>query len=178
MKKTDPSIIAQKYAKALFELALRENQIDSILSDLVVITQVLKKQSLHGALNTPDGSHVWSLVIEAAGEKFQPIVKHFFELLREMDRAFLIQDIYSQFVKICDAHFDVARGTLITAINIDSEQIESMQAIVTAKIGKKVIFEHKNDPAILGGVIAEVGGWTFDDSLKTHLNKINQRLAN
>jgi F-type H+-transporting ATPase subunit delta len=42
--------------------------------------------------------------------------------------------------------------------------------------GKKVILEYKEDASLLGGLIAEVGSLTFDDSLETQLRTMNEEL--
>jgi len=138
---------------------------------------VVEKENLLPILSSSYSSKVWQDLILSLEGKLTITVKNFLSLLAEMNREALIIECAKQFISICDAHYDVARGLLVTATEIDAEQIEIMQAIVTAKIGKKVIFEHKHDPTILGGVIAHVGGWTFDDSLRMHLNKISQKLA-
>jgi F-type H+-transporting ATPase subunit delta len=43
-------------------------------------------------------------------------------------------------------------------------------------LNKKIILTYKEDPTLLGGVVAQVGGWTFDDSIETHLIKMNEEL--
>jgi F-type H+-transporting ATPase subunit delta len=178
MKKTEPAVIAKKYAKALFDLAKKNNEIDLVLSEMVAIAQIVEKEKILPELVSSNSSYVWQALLDALEGKITTTVKGFLRLLSEMNREALLVECAEQFISICDSHYDVARGTLVTAAKIDPEQFEAMHAIVTAKIGKKVIFKHKNDPAILGGVIAQVGGWTFDDSLRTHLNKISQKLAN
>jgi F-type H+-transporting ATPase subunit delta len=178
MKKTEPAIIAKKYAKALFQVAKENNQIERLLTEFGAVSQISSKENLISLIDSPDGKAIWFQFLGVLEGKISAQLKDFLNLLSEMGRESLVLEIYKQFVAICDSHFDVARGILVTASKIDVEQIESMQKIVTEKIGKKVIFEHRHDPSILGGVVAQVGGWTFDDSLRTQLNKISQVLAN
>jgi len=178
MKKTDPAVIAKKYAKAFFELSKESQQIEKHLTELSLFVEILQKEKLLKELATPLRKNIWQKLQETLEGKISPATSNFLKLLSEMDREALLLEVYNQFVTICDTHFDVARGALVTATEIDPDQIEAMQLIVTEKLGKKVIFEHKHDPNILGGVVAQVGGWTFDDSLKTQLDKINHILAN
>lgn len=178
MKKTDPAVIANKYAKALFEMADEASKIESTLAELNALCEGLLKTEAREILITPQGSKVWAEFASAVSPHVSPLMANFVRLLSEMERGYLLPEIKTAYQAICDIHFDVARGVLVTAAQIDAEQMESMQAIVTKKIGKKVIFEHKHDPNILGGVVAKVGGWTFDDSLKSHLSKLTQKLVN
>ena len=43
-------------------------------------------------------------------------------------------------------------------------------------LGKKIFLEAAVDEKIMGGVRVEVGGWTFDDSLETHLDHLGDQL--
>ena len=178
MKKTDPNTIALKYAKALFDLAQQANQVELILAELNAINKVLVQTGAARLLSGPGSEQIWSDLKVSFEKQLSPILQNFVRLLEESQRYPLWGFITKAYQACCDQHFDVARGTLVTATQIDQAQVESMQAVVTKKIGKKVIFEHRYDPSILGGVVAHVGGWTFDDSLKMHLAKLNQKLVN
>jgi F-type H+-transporting ATPase subunit delta len=178
MKKTEPAVIAKKYAKALFQTAKEKNQIETLLNEFGAVCEVISKEKLLDQCKSPNSKVVWLTLLSALEGKISKDFKNFLSLLSEMNRESLVMEVHKEFISICDAHYDVARGILVTASNIDLEQIEIMQKIVTEKIGKKVIFEHRHDPSILGGVVVHVGGWTFDDSLKTQLNKISQKLVN
>ncbi|MFZ4405339.1 MAG: F0F1 ATP synthase subunit delta, partial [Pseudobdellovibrionaceae bacterium] len=48
--------------------------------------------------------------------------------------------------------------------------------ILSKKLNKKIILTSQKDPSLLGGLVAQVGGWTFDDSLKAHLSKLEEIL--
>lgn len=180
MKKTDPFLIGQKYSKALFELGRQHQQEELLLAELSVLAQALVASGLLSLLKAPGGNKVWFHLVEIlkGTQKFSNVFIQFCGLLGEMERSYLLPEIQKSYQKICDAHFNVVRGQLLTATDIDSEQIKTMQDIVTQKLGKTVLFEHAHRPDILGGVVAHVGGWTFDDSLKTHLGKLTQQLAN
>ena len=55
----------------------------------------------------------------------------------------------------------------------DRKRIEETVSAVTKK---KVILNFTVDPKLLGGMTAQVGGWTFDDSLETHLTRLSEDL--
>lgn len=178
MKKTDLKTIANKYAKATFELALVSGQIELVLSELLQLKKIIISTNMIEFINNTVDSSIWNQFISEIVSQVSTPTQNLIRLLQENKRETIIVEVVNEFQCVCDKHFDVARGVLITAAQIDADQIESMQKIVTQRLGKRVVFEHKNNPEILGGVVAKVAGWTFDDSLKTHLDKLTQRLVN
>ncbi|MCX7675628.1 MAG: F0F1 ATP synthase subunit delta, partial [Bdellovibrionaceae bacterium] len=74
--------------------------------------------------------------------------------------------------------YGIARGELVTSHHVTSQYIESLQNLVSKKIGKQVVFEHRVDPQVLGGARVKVNGWLFDDTLGSHLQKIKNLMMN
>ena len=60
---------------------------------------------------------------------------------------------------------------------MDFSQRNSIEKVIEKKIQKKVIFEYKESDHLLGGVVAEVGHLTFDNTLKTQLNRLKEGLS-
>jgi F-type H+-transporting ATPase subunit delta len=56
------------------------------------------------------------------------------------------------------------------------EQRQLLETRISKVTGKKVILEYKTDESLLGGLVAEVGSLTFDDSLDTQLKLLNEEL--
>lgn len=69
------------------------------------------------------------------------------------------------------------KGEIITAYPIDEETINSVKEVVEKKLGKKVEFDIKQDPSIIGGIIVKAGSYILDSSLKTYLQKLEQQLT-
>ena len=59
----------------------------------------------------------------------------------------------------------------------DSEtQRQQIEATVEKVLKKKVIMTYKVDPSVIGGLVAQAGSYTFDDSLNSHLQRLNDEL--
>jgi F-type H+-transporting ATPase subunit delta len=56
------------------------------------------------------------------------------------------------------------------------ESRTKIEDIVTKVTRKKVILSFVEDAKLIGGTVAQVGGWTFDDSLESHLRRLNEDL--
>ena len=70
-----------------------------------------------------------------------------------------------------------ARATLTFAIQPDDNELARVISGLERVSSKKIIPTVKVDPALLGGVTAELGGKIYDGSLATRLEEAKQRLA-
>lgn len=64
-------------------------------------------------------------------------------------------------------------GRLTIAPGVDVGQV---QAHFTALLGYRVTFDVTEDPSLIGGFTAEVGGKLYDASLRTQLTQLEQHL--
>jgi F-type H+-transporting ATPase subunit delta len=56
------------------------------------------------------------------------------------------------------------------------EERQRVEEFVGRATQKHVILTYKEDPTLLGGLVANVGSLTFDDSLSSHLKRINEQI--
>lgn len=65
-------------------------------------------------------------------------------------------------LKITDG---VTTASIVTAFNLHSHQRDSLQAAISAKLGRQVTLVEKTDPGIIAGLVITVGSLVFDGSL-------------
>ena len=63
-----------------------------------------------------------------------------------------------------------------SARTLSAEQQRSIQTGLEKKTGKKVQLAVELDPALLGGIKAEIAGRVFDGSVRTQLKRIEDTL--
>ncbi len=71
-------------------------------------------------------------------------------------------------------HYD---AVIYSAVKLEEHEKNKIKKILEKKFGNKMGFEERVKPEILGGLIVEVGGWRFDDSLKEHASQLKQHLS-
>jgi F-type H+-transporting ATPase subunit delta len=97
-------------------------------------------------------------------------------LLAEKNRLEIFNELVSAFEAISDGDHGVTRGTVRSASPLSAEARQQIEDTVTKVTKKKVILNFTEDSKLLGGMVAQVGGWTFDDSLETHLTRMSEDL--
>jgi F-type H+-transporting ATPase subunit delta len=70
----------------------------------------------------------------------------------------------------------VVRAEVVTAIPVDAATLEKLRAGLEAATGNKLRVEHRVDPAILGGVVATVGGEVIDSSVRHRLAELRDQM--
>ncbi len=171
--------VAFPYARALFEIAKSNNSTEKIFAELrEVATALTKEISISQFLNSPVAAiDAKKAVLKKALEgKASAEVLSSILLMADKGRLAYFGDMVSAFELIIDESNGVSRGTVRSATPLDAEARKKIEDTVTKATKKKVILSFKEDSKIIGGMIAQVGGLTFDDSLDSHLIRMNEEL--
>jgi F-type H+-transporting ATPase subunit delta len=174
------SEVSRRYANALLSLVRQKGVHDKVLGELAAIQKIFQADEsiesyFQNPLISPDQK---TTVIKAAfsGKGLQEEVTGLLTLLAERGRLGRFDEIVAAFRESLDAEGGLTRGTVRAARPLSPEAMKNLEGKITTVLNKKIQLTFKEDPKILGGVIAEVGGWTFDDSIETHLKKMNEEL--
>ncbi|MEZ0390805.1 MAG: ATP synthase F1 subunit delta [Pseudobdellovibrionaceae bacterium] len=169
----------RRYARALYELSKAAKNQEQVFSELRILKQVFQgDKSISDFVSSPMippdqkiAALKGALVGKASNE-----VTNTMTLLAEKNRLAIFTEMVDAFEAISDQDHGVTRGTVRSASPLSAEARKKIEETVTKVTKKKVILNFSEDPKLLGGMIAEVGGWTFDDSLETHLTRMSEEL--
>lgn len=174
-------LIATRYARALYNLAKENNEQDAVFVQMRVIDEAFSLDPVIAEfLNSPT---ILPTEKEKAVEKVVTAVKvsetlrNFLLLLARKGRLPLYSEVVTAYQTIADEANGVTRGTVRSAAVLSPEERKRIEDLVSRATKKQVILTYKEDPSLLGGLVAEVGSFTFDDSLTSHLNRMNEQLT-
>lgn len=173
-------VIAKRYAKALFNLALEQGQIEQYGQELDDFVRLLGElPDLADAIENPlypeaTRKNVFLAVADKAG--MAPIMKSFIDLLVTKNRVQFLGDIREYYHKLVDAHANVARATVKAATPLDEQAIQEIATSLEKMTGKKVAIEFEQDPELIGGVLAQIGDLVLDGSVRRQLLNIKESL--
>nr|WP_320011626.1 F0F1 ATP synthase subunit delta [uncultured Desulfobulbus sp.] len=175
------TILARRYAKALFSLGKEQNKTGEYSEVLAVISGLYNDSdaAVGDALSNP----LYPLdVRQKAMAKIAEIVEadailtSFLNLLIEKKRADILPDIAHELKVMVDKDQNISHGSIISAIDLDQTLLDKIQATLEKLTGNKVILETQVDPSIIGGIIAKVGDLVLDGSIKTQLNGLKESI--
>jgi F-type H+-transporting ATPase subunit delta len=175
------SASAVRYARALFDVALKESDPSRIEQELSsIVSLVTTHADLKNALESPGVPPVAKkAVVQALVERgqFTPSVGKLLAMLAERDRLTLLGDVLESFRARLREQQRVLEAELTTAIALEPEQQAALQQRLSAATARQVTVTTKVDPALIGGVVARIGSTVYDGSLATQLVKLKGRLA-
>lgn len=174
------SEVSRRYAKALISLSNQPEERRKLLGEMTVVSEAINKDTGVAAFfSNPiaTAQQKMDLIKNAfSGEKLSENVLNTLLLLAENKRLSQIGEITAALQEAIDVEEGVTRGVVRAARPLSESSIQELEERISKTLGKKIVLKFKEDPKVLGGLIANVGGWTFDDSLETHLKKLNEEL--
>lgn len=172
--------VASRYARALFLVAQEKSNVERIFSELRALRSAIRKdEELVDALSSPliKGADRELAVQSAFAERdVSAEVESFFCLLARKNRLGLFSEIVDAFEHEADEANGVTRGTVRSAGVLSPEERAEIEKIVAKATGKRVILSYQEDSSLIGGLVAEVGSFTFDDSILSHLRRLHEDL--
>jgi F-type H+-transporting ATPase subunit delta len=174
------TILAQRYAKAIFAVGQEEGKSESFRETLNALGEFLEKypeamDALTNLLYPMDLREkvMAQLISELQADQF---MANFLNLVVQKRRADILPEIATEFQVLVDADQNISRGTVISASEISGELQTKVQTTLENITGKKVILTSEIDPSIIGGIVAKVGDLVMDGSIKTQLAGLNESI--
>lgn len=170
-------VSGQRYAQAIFELAVEQNQIESYSNDLEFADQVLQDEEFRAFLahaEVPIGKKIGA--IDAVLKEVNPSVKNLISLLVTRGAAAAIHDIRVGYVRLLDVHLGRQRVEVTSAVPLEPSELERITAYVSSLIKKEVVVSTQVDEAILGGFIVQIGDQLLDGSTRTRLEQLRKQI--
>jgi F-type H+-transporting ATPase subunit delta len=105
-----------------------------------------------------------------------PIVRSFVNLLIEKKRVSHLGEIVECYRRLVDEKANIARAQIKTASPLDEEAVQSIVSTLEKMTGKKIVADVQQDPALIGGVVAQIGDLVLDGSVRRQLLNFKESL--
>lgn len=172
---------AQRYARAIVELAVEAGAHEAVHRDLSTMVQAFAAGG--GELGAALASPVFSAeerkgVVAAvlAAEGGHPLTRNFLFLVADRGRLGLLPEILDLVTALLDTRAGRVRVEVRTVEALSPELAAEIKAAFEKSTGKTVLLETRLDPTLLGGLVARLGGRVYDASLRTRLEDLKHRL--
>jgi F-type H+-transporting ATPase subunit delta len=171
---------ARSYAKALFELGKERHQTNVIAHELGgVIEAVGSDPAVLQFFARPGiSSETKRAVADEIAQRIgaSKLVRDFVGLVAAQGRGEQLPDIGEAYRDLVDADAGRVRARVRSAVALTEQERATLAARLGSALGKTVVVEDRVDPALLGGLVAEVGSLVADASLDGQLARMKERL--
>ncbi len=173
---------AVRYARALFEVAGREADLQQVgrelasFAALVAGHEGLARALANPAIPAARKRAVVERLLAHAGQG-SPVVSKLLLLLADRDRLVLVGEIAAAYEARMMEQAKIVRAELMTAVALPTERVSALREGLSNVTGREVQLETVVNPAIIGGAVARIGSTVYDGSVTTQLQKVKERLS-
>lgn len=168
--------IAERYAKALFELADEEKALDAVAKDLETVRALIaENDDMKRLVRSPiftreELGRAMGAVLDRV--KVHPLTRRFVLFVASQRRLFALQDMARKYAKALADMRGEMTAQVTSAKALSSSQVSALKATLKTAFGRDVALDATVDPSLLGGIVVKVGSRMIDSSLKTKLNNL------
>lgn len=171
--------VSRRYAKALMLLAREEQKVDAFRANLALVTKLICESELENALLNPvylkeQRRGLLTAVLGKLG--LEDTMYRFIVFLFDQERLDELDLINETFQDMADAEEGLVRVQIASAVPVTDEVTKKIAAAVMENSGRKVIFEFEEDEALIGGLVARLGDYVYDGSVRTQVNNLRDTL--
>lgn len=173
---------ANRYAKALFDVALQEkSDLAQVDRDLEAVVDMMhtSPELAEAASRTGVTEAARKALIEhvAVAMGLTTPVTKLLVLLADGRRLSLVPDLAVAYRERLLAHENIVRAEVTSASPLSAEKAKALGESLSKVTGKKVDLSVSIDPELLGGVVARIGSTIYDGSVRTQLARMRQQLV-
>lgn len=161
-----------RYAKALLDLAVEQNLLEPVRSDMALVSAtVTESRDLRNLLNSPvvKSDQKVRLLTEIFGSQVSPLTVLFLTLVVKNRREKHLADITKNFEELYRQHKGIHKVTVTSAVPLT--EAERNQVTENARIAgfARIELEERVDPALIGGLVIRLGDNQIDNSVASRL---------
>ncbi len=172
---------AARYAKALFDVAVKEAGATEIERDLAGIVDAVSQHAEFRRLMTspavPSRARVDVMRALAEQSGARAPVGKLLAMLAERGRLELLPHLLDIYRQRLLAHGHVVRASVTAATPLASNKVQALAQSLEGLAGKHVQLDLDVDPTLIGGVVARIGSTVYDGSIRTQLQRMKQQLV-
>lgn len=173
------TIVAGRYARALFIVAEKRGQTVRVLEDLKGVAQVLEPNGRAAnflgspGVKTEDKRKLLRTVLESRVDRSTLV---FVDLLIRKQRLNEFATIVTEFEALVEAQQGIQRAQVTSAVALSDAERDRLHLELERMTGRKVRMQLDVDPTLLGGALVRMGDRVIDRSVRTLLEAITHQL--
>ena len=170
-------VSGKRYAQAMFELALREEQTEAWSTELEMAASALQDPDFNAFLKHADVPvEQKTRSVDTVLNELHPLVRNTMQVLVARGLVDLASDIHESYTGLLDQHLGRQRIEVTSAVDLDQAEVDRIAAFVSGLIRKEVVVSTQVDESILGGVVIRIGDQLLDGSTRSRLEMLRTRL--
>jgi F-type H+-transporting ATPase subunit delta len=173
--------LSRRYAKALMDIGAAQKNADKLGADVRNLAHAMSvSEELTTLLSNPAFPRAErKKIVDALATRFaaQPITKNFFYVLLDKERLSELPAISREIDRMLEEQAGRISAEVTSATPLSPTQLTQITAALEKLSGKKVQIVKREDPALIGGVVAKLGDTIYDGSVRTQLRQLKDQMV-
>ena len=173
--------LARRYARAILEIGTANSSLDKLGGDLRSLAKAMHESAelvttlINPAIRRADRRRVLDQLLQRIGAA--PHIRNLVYLLLDGERLSSLEAISREVDAMIEARSGRISAEVTSARPLDASQLSQIINALEKISGKKVAVSRREDPELLGGVVARLGDTIYDGSLRTQLCTLRDELS-
>jgi F-type H+-transporting ATPase subunit delta len=175
--------VARRYARAALDVARGQGgtAAEAAHQELDALARLLERDdAIRGLLldrGLPPEARRRAASAVAAAARLSPLVHKLLEMLAAHDRLALVPALAQAYGVAWNAEQGIVTAEAVSAAPLEPEQLTALSSALGVALGAPVDLRARVDPAVLGGVVVNAAGRTYDGTVRGRLSALRRRLA-
>lgn len=173
------SKLANRYAKALFQVSVDENILQNVYEDMLQLEKLLKQSNdLKAMLKSPiiKTKTKLALIERIFRGSLNDIVVNFLNIITKAKREKFTQTITQHFIQIYKDFKGIKSAKITTVIELDDETKNQIINKLKNFTNSEIELSQEINKNLIGGMQLLFDNKKYDNSLRTKLNKLRIEL--
>jgi F-type H+-transporting ATPase subunit delta len=170
--------LSARYAAALVDLAIEDGALDEVLGQAFLVRDVLMTDGCLGAMKDPHISKAEKcrFIDEVFTGALHKDLYGLLRLLVEKSHENFMIDAVSGFIAKAEEHNGKTTAVVVSAAELDGNQVESLKAVLSKKLDKQVEINQRIDVSLIGGLYILVDGYLIDRTVRKQLKDLRDSI--
>jgi len=175
-----PTVIANRYARALADVVATADNYRQVLDELEAFAAVYHQSAdLREVCETPAVAvakklGVLDAVVGQLGSSHATL--NFLRVLLSHYRLPLLDEIVQAYRKVCCARMGIVEVKISSAAGLTDQEQELLRARFNDLTRQQSELEFHVDGNLIGGILAQIGSTVYDGSIRGNLDRIREQL--
>ncbi|MCF4100674.1 ATP synthase F1 subunit delta [Gillisia sp. M10.2A] len=171
---------AQRYAKAILDLAKEQNAVELVNKDMQSVAQtIMASDELEDFLASPViKANLKANALKEVFKDAHATTFGAFDVLLQNNRIAQLKQVAQKYTALFNEMNNVQVATVTTAIPLDANLEAKILDKVKELTGNSATIDNKVDPSIIGGFILRIGDLQYNASVAKNLSNLKREFKN
>lgn len=172
--------LSREFGEGLYALCQEERIVPDVLEQLDALSQCLHSQPdfvrLLGNMSLPKAERL-NILDSALRGQVHPYLLNFMKLLCERGILGEYDDCVKTYRTLYYHDAGITEAVATTGVPLSGEQRKALLNRLRAMTGRQIVLKERVDPAVMGGVMLEMDGKRYDNTVRHQLRSMQQAMS-